>query len=88
MIQLDHIDVTFQQKKRQINRQDAAIHINRSDNLWDWYSCDQEIGLEFQVINLLLVEPSLWMMWFIKIGDLKLPFRGVGDIGMIPTRQQ
>ena len=32
MIQLDHIDVTFQQKKRQIQAvKDVTIHINEGD---------------------------------------------------------
>ena len=36
MIQLDHIDVTFQQKKRQIQAvKDVTIHINEGDILWD-----------------------------------------------------
>ena len=36
MIQLDHIDVTFQQKKRQIQAvKDVTIHINEGRYLWD-----------------------------------------------------
>ena len=65
MIQLDHIDVTFQQKKRQIQAvKDVTIHINEGDIYGIVGYSGAGKSTLVRVINLLQVqvpEPSLWM---------------------------
>ena len=60
MIQLDHIDVTFQQKKRQIQAvKDVTIHINEGDIYGIVGYSGAGKSTLVRVINLLQV-PSAW----------------------------
>ena len=63
MIQLDHIDVTFQQKKRQIQAvKDVTIHINEGDIYGIVGYSGAGKSTLVRVINLLQV-PWLLRLW-------------------------
>ncbi len=82
MIQLDHIDVTFQQKKRQIQAVKRCDHSKWRRYLWDCGLFGAGKSTDFELINLLQV-PSAGTITvdercdLSRSGDLKPAFGNV-----------